>query len=101
MSVIDIVRLLAVTLLRNKLIATGVETLLGAVIANFRKNIGQLAVYIKQILSVFALGTLCNAVACIIVLVLLNRNIVSALNGRTNKAVFRIVNIECRLTFFT
>ena len=62
MSVVNIVRLLAVTLLRNKLIATGVETLLGAVIANFRKNIGQLAVYIKQILSVFALGTLCNTV---------------------------------------
>ena len=57
MSVIEVGRSSSVTLLRYKLVSTGVETLFRAVIANFRKNIGQLAVYVKQILSVFALGT--------------------------------------------
>jgi len=95
-SVVNIVRLLAVTFLRNKLITTGIVTLFRVVKIHFSKNIGQLAVYVKQILSVFTLGTFCNAVACIVILIFFNRNIVSALNSRTNKAVFCIVNIKCR-----
>ena len=61
-SVVNIVRLLSVTFLRNKLIATCVETLLRIVIIKLRKHIGKRTVNIKQILSVFALGNLCNTV---------------------------------------
>ena len=57
-SVINIVGFFAVTFLRNKFIATGIVTLLRAVIVHLSKDIGKLAVYVKQILCVLALGTL-------------------------------------------
>ena len=61
-SVINIVGFFAVTFLRDKLIATCIEALLRIVIIKLRKHIGKRTVNIKQILSVFALGNLCNTV---------------------------------------
>ena len=94
-AVVDIVRLRAVSLLRDKLLAAGVIGCQRAVLIVLRKHLRKCAVGVDKIIGRAEFAYLCYTVARVVVAVFLNIHLLPALNSNSDEPVLCVVGV-CR-----
>lgn len=92
-SVIEIIRLCAVSLLRDKLRAAGVIGFQRAVLVILRKHLRKRTVGVDKIVNGVELGHFGYTVARIVIAIFLNIYLLSALNGNSDEPVLRVVGV--------